>query len=447
MSQIQQHSQAVAAPARTTTARPVALVPVGALLVFVFLTPLIPRPTVGGAVTLIAPAAVLALALAFAAVLATSTAWRVEQPRALARLFFLLLGPTIVYGGRILLEQQWSESGYFAAQLLMTLGILVLVVWLVASRIDVRRIYRALLWGYLTLAPLMLFVGVTGRGIFESARPTRDYGFHNPFFKAAGVPRSYGELAIFSAVVLAYLLVYRSRMSVASWTAAMGLWFLSLLVAQSRTGFFSAGVVLVAFVVLRVLPGRRTAQALLTGVVAIPLLTEVLYPVARDNGVVAGLIGSSTYQNNVSIRLNLNGLAFDWLIHPSFALLMWGTDRADWLAATTDHLGQPVVIHNFFMSTLMFFGIIGGSLFVVGVLLHPAYRLAGTGVSRPDRLVVYLATVGTIASLQFYEGFFSLVVVCQVATLWYVACWGRTSADVDQPPGEPVPVPGSASSQ
>lgn len=404
--------------------RVVIRVPVRPLLLFVLLTPLVPRPTVTGRLALLAPASMVLLIAAFTLGVAVVATIGRNESIVIGRMLFVLIVPTMLYGLRILAEAEWSEGGYFAAKLAMSLGSLVILTWLYASEVSVEQLYRALLVGYLLLAALMLYVGVTGQGVFEPARPARSYGFHIPFFKAAGIPRSYGELAIFSTAVLAYLLVYRRRMRRPLWAFAMVAWCLTELIAQSRTGFISAAVVLLGFIGLRVLARRTAAFLMIIGVLSIPIAAQWLYPSLQAEQYVSDVIGQSTFQANVDLRVNMYGMALSWLTHPSTSLFFWGIDRSQWLAGTTANLGTPVVLHNYFLSELMFFGLAAGMLSILGLLLLPLWRLASSGLVDRQEEVVFLATIGMVTSLQFYEGFFSLILMWQLAALWYVA-YGR----------------------
>jgi O-antigen ligase/polysaccharide polymerase Wzy-like membrane protein len=431
---------AAAAPATTWSApRPVQNkdAPVRPLLFFIFLTPLIPRPTAGGSMGLFAPIALAGLAAAFLFGIFVQRYLEPRHARVVGRLSAVIFVPTSVYGLRILIQSQWSESGYFAAQLAMAVGIVVILVWCCVTNLELRRAYSALVAGYLVLSVVMIYVGVTGDGIFEAARPARTYGLSLPFFKAAGIPRSYGELAIFSSAALAYILVYRTTRSGVKNIVLLAIWTMTILVAQSRTGFIAAAIVLITYVLFRLAPRRPIARGSLLAVLGIPILAQWLYPALQSESIIADVVGQSTFQNNVDTRLNIYDLAFSWLTHPTFGLIFWGTDRASWAESTHTHFGDAVVLHNHFLSTLMFFGLVGGCVVVVGLLAAPAWRLASSGLPRPEQEVVFLGVIGMYASLQFYEGFFSLIVMWQVAVLWFVAYCKR---DTPEPVG-PVPIP------
>jgi hypothetical protein len=422
-------------------------VPIGPLLAFVMLTPLVPRPTVGGTMSLIAPIAVALLVAVFIAMVAFVARLEPHDSRIAGRMFFVLLAPTLVYGFRILVQGQGSEELYFAAKVGMSAGSLVILLWLYGSRVTIHQLYKALFAGYCVLALLMIYVGVTGHGIFEPARPPRVYGIRMPFYKAAGVPRSYGELAIFSAAVLAYLLVYRRTIGRHLWLGAMVMWAVTELVAQSRTGFMAGVAVLLAYLALRVFERRSIAVVLVLSAISIPVLAQWLYPSLQNEQFVSDVIGQSTFQNNVDLRLNMYGLALSWLTHPGGGLVLIGISRAHWLASTGAVLGSPVVLHNYFLSTLMFFGLAGGLISLLGLVVVPVWRLARSGLPSKAHEVVFLSTIGMIVSLQFYEGFFSLIIMWQLPALWYVAFRRRGDADdSDSAPADVVTRPVSVGS-
>jgi hypothetical protein len=408
------------------------LVPIRPLLVFIVLTPLIPRPTVSGLPALLAPAFLVFILIAFFICVVSLAKLQTSELPIVGRIFFLLLVPTLIYGIRILAQSQWSEEGYFAAKLGMSVGGLVILLWLYAAKVDVQRVYKALLAGYIMLAVLMMYVGVTGQGVFEPARPSRSYGLHIPLFKAAGVPRSYGELAIFSSLVLAYLLVYRREMKKSLWLLAVVLWFGSELVAQSRTGFIAGAVVLIGFASIRMLARRAVAFLIILGSLSIPVAAQLLYPSLQSEPFISDVIGQNIIQQNVTFRVDMYATAFSSLSNPSISLLTWGIDREQWFVGTGGALGTDTVLHNYFLSTLMFFGVLGGSLTLLGLVIMPLWRLASSGLVTRQQEVAFLATIGMVTSLQFYEGFFSLILMLQLAVLWYVAY----GAEPPRPVGE-----------
>jgi len=333
----------------------------------------------------------------------------------------LLTLPLVVYGLRLLINDQFDEVGYWLGRTEMSLGIFATFVWLCLSTVDTRQAYRYLLIGYMLLCVPMIYVGVTGQRLLEEARPTRNYGFYDPFFKAAGVPRSYGELAILSSAALAYLLVYRHTTRRLPWVIAMGTFVISLLVAQSRTGFLAAFVVLACYLGLRS-PARVT-------VARVSVLTAILFPLAVQfvdlssikYGPLSGFFSDRTLELNAQQRISMDSLAISHLLQFDLSGIFFGYSRADWLLDISSLIGRPQVLHNMFLSTLLYFGWVAGSVVLIAFFLAPIFAIARRGLHRQADVCAFLSAVGMIVSLQFYEGFFSLIVMLEIAVLWYVA--------------------------
>jgi O-antigen ligase len=85
-----------------------------------------------------------------------------------------------------------------------------------------------------------------------------------------------------------------------------------------------------------------------------------------------------------------------------------GHSRAEWRERSEEELGAETAIHNHFVASLVNLGLLGG-LATVGVLfVQPMWRIARRReASDADAVFVFTAGLGTIASLSFYEGFFS----------------------------------------
>lgn len=385
------------------------------LLLTAALIPLSPRPTAGGLLAFPAPALVVFVVASAAMAIAVGTWVTPLQARDLRTLLGLLLLPLVFYGIGVFQQSGNDELVYLASRMAMAATIVAIYVLCVAARVAPRRVGGALLVGYLLLSLLIAFSSLTGLALFEPVGPARDYGVALPFGKTSGLPRSYGELSILSSTALAYLLVHRGGMQRSLWVPAMVLVLMSIVMAQSRTGFVAALFVLVTFAT-QVWFRARVTRAVLTVLAVAPFLILLLYPLLRDGRLVVSFVGENTISRNVDYRIGIYEIALEQLRAADLSRVAFGLDRAEWLALMTRTFGTPFELHNNWLSNVLFLGWIGGVMAILVILL-PLFRLASS--VDPDARFLVLAGIGAVVSLQFYEGFFSLVLALQVGVSWY----------------------------
>lgn len=379
------------------------------------LVPLIPRPTFGGYVSVVAPLiAVGAVYFTGLHILASRYAKLVP----VVPLFLVVLS-TSLYGIRVVWDSEWDELPYFGSRVLF---ILTIAACCIAFRSDAFEPgLRWFIYGTLVLAALTLVVGVTGLSILEPARPGRLLGIQIPFFKTAGVPRSFGEQGIILAVMLGYFLEYRASMGrLMRW--ALGLACVVVIVmAQSRNVLL--GAVAVPVMWLAVSRGRWVLVRI--GLVAAGLATFIvdqIIPVLEDNLIGRSIIGKGIFQQNVESRFTLVQGALSMIANdPARSLIGWS--HSDWIAESP--VIPDVGVHNNFVSAIMFLGIIGGPLTILGLYFLPLRRIVSI-VERIDKLSLearrrrfaITSATGALVSVNFYEGFFSLALALQIGILW-----------------------------
>lgn len=402
--------------ARTRTAASVA-----PLLLLAMVLPLVPRPTAGGILAVLAPGVLLLALVAFVAVGGLRVPLRGALAHGFALRVALLLGILALDGTGILVRQSWDELLYFGSRVLVVAGIVIISMWLGAAPDALRRTYRALTTGYLVLAALILWVGITGVGIFEPAAPARVYGVEFPFAKNSGVPRSFAELSIIAIGAWAYVLTWGRRHQLPLRVLAGAVIAFSMIVSQARTVFLAAAVVTIAYALLRARPSRSLARWMLLAVLTVPLFAEIALTAVRGSAPATALIGEDTTEENVEARLTLYRLAWQQIRSADLGELLFGLERSSWADSSTLVFGQSLVLHNHTLATILFFGVIGGSLALVLLYVAPALTIIGHGLQDESRRFAFLLVLGSLTSLQFYEGAFSPVLMLHVAATWFVA--------------------------
>ena len=81
------------------------------------------------------------------------------------------------------------------------------------------------------------------------------------------------------------------------------------------------------------------------------------------------------------------------------------------------------VLHNHFVSIILYFGWIGGATFIGLCLVVPLWRIVPSMHLEPNALFVGLSAIGALSSLTFYEGYYSPWLIVLIAMLWYA--WVR----------------------
>jgi len=397
--------------------------------VLLVLIPLVPRPTFGGTVGLVAP--LVGAAFVYLAVLTVGR----HVPEHLATKRVLMSGcfiavavATMLYAARVGIRVERPETGYVISRVLLVLFIVACCCLLAGPALDVG--IRRFMWGVIPLAILVGFLALTGVTFLEPVSPSRTLGATFPWFKTSGVPRSFGEQAILLSMALAYVLCYWNRLGRLFRATLLVSCIVILAAGQSRNMMLAAlAVVLMWFLVVR-LRARAVIRPALVAAMAATFVVQLLLPRLSDFAVVRALVGENVFQRNVSIRFTLAQEAGESIVSDWFGIL-FGNSHVDWFK----EVGLDAGVHNFFLGELLFLGVVGGALTVWGFFIRPLGVVTRILMDRQthDRERIrradfaVTAGVGVLISLNFYEGFFSLILGVYIALLWQLML-GRDTA-------------------
>jgi hypothetical protein len=283
--------------------------------------------------------------------------------------------------------------------------------------------------GYILLACVIIFVGVSGIGIFGEVRPARTYGIKLPFFKTAGVPRSYGEFGVIACAAWSYFLVSKRDLSrPCRWAVAIVI-ILSVIISQSRSTYM--GILLVSISYFALL---RRATRLMIGIC---LLVSLLFPLIVSTGMSAfqenrlgkALMGEGLYEKNVHGRFATFQKAMNLLLNEP-GRLVFGISHAEWtrVAAGLEDAAEDadVGLHNHFLSNVVFLGPVGGAIALLIFFVPLVALIKYAPFDVVDNQLLFLSFCGMSVCLNFYEGFFSIIVALELCCLWisYGNRWG-----------------------
>jgi hypothetical protein len=343
----------------------------------------------------------------------------------------LLAIPTSLYGARVLAEGATSEYALVASRFLMIL-VIAAVAFVVTER-DIDYVIRKLLTGGILLATLALVIGVTGVYFLEPVRPSRTLGIELPFFKTAGVPRSFGEQGILISILLAYVLVYWADLGrLRRYTASAAILAL-IAFGQSRNILLASVIVVVAAAVAR---ARRYGllAAVLLGAALATFLVGALLPVISSSTIGSALIGEGIYEENVLARFSLREAAIDLISSDPFGAAL-GYTHEEWGVHYATSTGAEEGVHNHLLASLLFLGLPAGLFSLWLMFWRPAaailQQLHGNLAyeDRRRRHFILVALAGTLTSLSFYEGFFSLFLAFQVGIMIRLAFASQRRAE------------------
>ncbi|MGI9272588.1 MAG: O-antigen ligase family protein [Woeseiaceae bacterium] len=393
------------------------------------LLPFLPRPTLEHPIRFVVPIFALVFLLInanrlIAAVSSVPREARVKELVAIGAVLF------VGYFGWSVINAQSSELSRVFARGLWIAVYLSMVIWFFCTAVSLSRIYKCIFLSSVALSILVIFVGLTGVTIFEAPIPGRTYGVAIPFFKNTGVPRSYGEFGVLMSIAWAYWLVHFRQMPISTRVITGILLVTAIFISQSRSTYLAILVISGACAVNWLVrntsdKARKTAfKLMLVGAILLPALLELVLasPIGRI-GFVEAMIGQETFEENVLTRFLIISSALDALLEGG-ASALFGISHAVW-DANFEVIGQrPIALHNHFLSNLVFYGLIGGTLSLFAFFLYPFLGVLRRQIQFRDRtsLVALLALFGGIVNLHFYEGFFSLILALELALLW---CVGR----------------------
>lgn len=403
------------------------------------LVPLVPRPTFSGPTALVAPGFVLLLASA--AMIFSLSRPCPGRSAILTSSFVTVAAGSTMYGARIFMHGESGEVSYFMSRILLLVLAVSVCFLFTAGGFD-EGLKRFGL-GTVVLSGVVAVIAVTGFYLFESPLPPRTLGITFPWNKTAGVPRSFGEQGILLSVALSYLLVYRDLLSRRFRIALSAGCFVIVAAGESRNMYLGTFAVVVMWTLI-VRPKRwRWARPVMIACGGAVFVMQQMIPYLERTAFGRGVIGEGIFQRNVQVRFTLVDQALGLIQgNPLNGLLGWS--HLEWLE--NSKVSEDITVHNFFASSLLFLGVIAGSLTIWGLFIRPLGTIIRsvesesltTGQSR-RRQWALTAGAGVLVSLNFYEGFFSLTLGIYIGALWFL----MLKRDM-QPMGLALNVPGTA---
>ena len=391
------------------------------LLLAIAAIPLIPAPTIPNSARYIAPATVVGLV---AILMIHGNEGRPGVARTDSRqsvLFFLLALVLVIYATQIVVGGRWTEMEWFLSRVVMLGGILIILEWLSIGCVSLDQVYAALFFGFLVLSVLVILKGLTGSDVFVPVAAPRTYGIRMPFFKTTGIPRSFGEQGIMASAALAYLLVYTHRFRMWQRLLAGSLIGLTVLIGQSRNMLLAVSLVAVAFLIHRRSFRVPIARVLLAVAFLAPLAIDIAIPVLESTPVTNSILGESTFRENIDDRAIVQEVGID-LLSADLARSINGYGREAWLDHVERVAGLRISLHNNYLAQMIYLGLVGGTISMTVLYLTPAWRSTRHRVKDGrQRLLVHLSVLGAFVSLNFYEGWFSLTLMVEMAALWHLA--------------------------
>ena len=395
----------------------------GVVLGFVFLIPFIPPPTSLGPAKFLAPASMLFVAAVLIMLGLTERRRSGQVSRNSAGLGMVVLLVLLFHGVRIFYQHEMSEAPYWVSRGLFWITGLILLAWLGNSDdITPEILLERFFWGVVALSVLVIFVGFTGVTWFGGVRPSRTYGVKMPFYKTSGIPRSFGEFGIMASTAWAFFLVYHRRFRLFKRAAIAGVLLLAILIAQSRNVYLSIVVVTAAYVVLTNMPNRSVfARVILTCAFFMPFIIDFALPWIGSLPIGEALIGEGVFEKNVYSRGVQHEIALN-LIMEQPSRTLFGYSHAEWLRWMGELEDKEHVIHNHFISLILYMGLLPGGFALLALYVIPMYRMIRyADWQSPENMAVYLAVTGCVLSLGFYEGWFSPAYVIVVVSAWMLS--------------------------
>ncbi len=381
--------------------------------------PLLPRPTSSGIGSLAAP--LVGASLVYCAFTDRLTWPRRRSPAPFpARWTLMLIAATAFYALRVATQTDLSEFPFVLSRLLLLT--IIVSCCLVFSQTTTESVLRWFALGGILLGVLVAYIGVTGAVILEAPAPARTLGIELPVFKTAGVPRSYGEQGIILSLILAYMLGYWSRFGVVLKLSLVMTCGFIVVMGQSRNMLLASVVVLSTWFLVARHRQWRTLRLVIILCAAATFLVEQFLPLITSNFLGRALVGQGIFEENVTTRFEVSEGAVALISSSPFAAVV-GFDHGDWSVGVPDYEG--VGVHNHFLATLLFVGLIAGAVTLWALFIGPAAAVLHsleeddlTDAQVLRRQVALTAMAGVLISLNFYEGFFSFALAVFIGLLW-----------------------------
>lgn len=382
--------------------------------------PWLPRPTIDGPLSMLAPAALVGFTLLYLFWAARGAHFRRAAGVRTDVLILFLVAFICAYALQIILAGRTSEMLELFSRVLFFVGILVTVEWLSQRDVAVHHLYAAVLVGFASLSLLIIFQGITGLGLFEPIGARARFYDQFPFFRNPGVPRSFGELGIIATASWAYLLTNGRRIHPVVRVITTGVVALAILISQSRNVWSAVALVTFGYLFLRNNFRVRVAQALAALALLAPIAVDFALPLLAANSATEAIIGENTNRRNVDERMLAVDEAIDLLADdPARSLLGYG--RAAWFDRIEVVAGERLGIHNNYLAHLVFLGVVAGGISILVLYVIPMWRLARHLARSPSHFMVFLSVSGAFVNLNFYEGWFSPTLAVVLGALWFMA--------------------------
>jgi hypothetical protein len=384
-------------------------------MAFIFLLPVLPRPTADGPEKWVVPVICAGLI----------GSWLIAWPKrnmgnwSFQLLALLLVFPIAAFILRMVVDASSDELLQLVSRVLFATTVFVLVHWMATTNLSLERRFSCFFWGFILSGLLAIFVSVTGMQILEpdSVKPSRYLGL----FKTTGVFRSFGEFGIMGAIAWCYLLFFGQRMRLNTKVICGAIILLAMLVAQSRNVYL---VIVFATVWVGAIKYFNFGAALkfltATLLLLIPVGIEYSVPLLKANAIGRTLVGqeNSIFERNMEVRFDQFKEGFELMSMDPMGSVA-GHSRANWREYSLRKHGNYIAPHNHFLSNLLFLGLVGGTVWIVGLYVLPSWQLTRMAdASRPEFQFSLSILLCTIVGLSFYEGFFSLVVALVLAQAW-----------------------------
>jgi O-antigen ligase len=398
---------------------------------FIFIIAFMPRPTVDSSVALIAPIVISIFLFLSLSYFFLNGVGIISSNYRLINLFTIMFFIIFLYATRIAIRNESNELNYLLGRILSFLIIVVFLTWLNSRQVSVVEIYKSIFFSVIFVSLIVTYFGITGRGgffIFSGMEHGREFssGFSVPFYRSAGIERSYGEFGIFLSAAWAYYLLFRKNHTFIIRSICGILLILSIIISQSRTTWLALILVTTTFLFIKVGGRKIIIYFLLAMTFFLPLVTNLISTVGRELPGIRSIIGDrNIHEANVESRHNIDVLAINLFFKKPVEMLV-GISHAKWFEAFPRNFekdsGHGIAgIHNHFLANLVYMGLFSGLLYML-LYLIPAIRLINLDFyHQKDIFLILLCTIGLITCLNFFEGFFSPISSVILATLIYTS--------------------------
>lgn len=317
----------------------------------------------------------------------------------------------------MLVNMDIAEFPYLVSSFVFFYIIYISCAWFTRYGINsIVSIMKAYEYAVVLLSILVVVSALANTSMFGGeVRPHRSFLLPFEISKTSGVDRSYGEQGIIAALAWAYVLSYNATLGKIRAILFGVSVLLIVMISQSRSCYLSLIVVTGLFMYIKYFGWRYTKFIIILLIFA-PIFLDVLLPIMSSYADLGFLLGESTYEENVLTRGILNSFALQ-LLATNFEVFVFGVSHEDWKALVGGVVGEEVTLHNHFLGHLLSHGVIGGGLYIIGVVLYPIFRLQLHDMGKIS-VFIFTAYAGTIVNLGFYQGFFSLVLAVIFGAVW-----------------------------